>query len=923
MKRPKFVLCLILISWSHLCYCQSGVGNPPLNQHPPRIQGRSGHPKPLTVGCNNTDFETGDFTGWTGSTGFNPGSATPLITAFNIGGFFYPSGMINGAENSCNAHTIVTTGSGNDPFGGFPMVYPGGGKYSVRLGGEKSNIYGPSYGKPCSSGYHDPGRLFAKTPTAGGSGDVYSGGEIISNTFIVTNANALYTYNYAVVLKDGGHPLGDQPYFEVSVLDSANQIVPCLQYYQECTNGTPPPGYFKSPVNDSIFYCPWQSNSFDLSSYVGHPVTVTFTAAGCDEGGHFGYAYVDGSCGPKVLNIAANDFCVGHTATISAPLTAPGTTFLWAKVPPGPGIIGSTTGSSITVNQSGKYQVTVTLGACSYTIDTTITFYPYPVPTPSGSTNVSCNGANTGTASVTVSSSSPPLTYSWLPPPGSGQGTANVSGLSPGSYTVTVTNAGGCAASAVISISQPSVIAVADIQTNGKCFGICSGSAGVNVSGGTGPYSYSWSPVAGSASSVGALCAGVYTCSVKDANGCVSKQVFTITQPTPLSVKDSAQDATCHQKNGQAYAGVSGGTPAYTYSWSPAPASGQKGPLAIGLSSGIYTCIITDNAGCSTSVKDTVANKGSTPVVLVTSGGPTTICRPASVVLKASGGGVYSWSTGATTDSITVHTSGVYTVKSSNTCGSDSAKITVQADSIPIGVLTGPALICAGSVAQLTASGGTSYSWSTGASTPSITVTNAGGYTVAITNHCGTDIVSTSVLVNTVTALFIPNLFSGYTPLPVTFKDSSSLNAVTWNWNFGDGSSGTGIDPTHVYPYGGTYVVTETVTDAAGCTSTYTQTIVVTDLPSWIVIPNIFTPNGDGTNDIFKVNTQGITSFEARIYDRWGIELAELQAKDAGWDGRTNAGLPVVDGTYYYIIHAKGDDSKNYDMKGFFMLMRN
>jgi len=885
--------------------------------------GRSILPNPLAVGCNNLDFESGDFTGWYGSTGFNPGSATPLITAFNPPGFFYPAGMVDGAENSCNAHTIVNASAGNDPYGGFPMVYPGGGNYSVRLGGEKANVYGPSYGLPCNSGYHDPGRLFAQTTTAGGSGDVYSGGEKISNSFVVTKANALFTYNYAVVLQDGGHPNGDQPYFEVSVLDSANNVIPCLQYYQQCTIGTPPPGYFKSTVRDSVFYCPWQSNSFDLSAYIGKAVTIIFTAAGCDQGGHFGYAYVDGSCGPKELTINATSLCVGNTAVISSPPTCPGTTFLWSEIPSGSGIISGLTGSSITVNQSGHYEVTITHGTCSYKIDTTITFYPYPILTPASVSNSSCNGANNGTASVTVSGTPLPVTYTWSPAPGGGQGTAHVTGLGPGSYTVTVSNSGGCSTSTVVSITQPTAIVSANTQTNATCFGSCSATATVSVSGGVPPYTYSWSPLSNTNPSVNGLCQGAYTCVISDKQQCLSKQVFTITQPPALTGVDSVQNASCKQGNGKAFAGAHGGTGSYQYSWSPAPASGQTGPWAVNLPAGTYTCVVTDQTGCKVTVKDSVGNSGNVPVILLTSSGPTTFCRPGSVTLLASGGANYSWSTGALTDSIRVHTSGVYVVHSSNVCGSDSAQIAVAADSIPLGVLSGPTEICAGSVAVLTASGGTSYSWNTGANTNSIVTHTPGSYWVMISNHCGTDTVLTKLGVDSVTALFTPNVFSGYTPLPVTFADSSSLNTVTWSWSFGDGSGGTGKDPVHVFVNGGVYPVILTVTDAFGCVNTYTQTIVVTDLPSWIAVPNVFTPNGDGTNDIFKVTSQGLTSFEARIYDRWGVQLAELVAKDQGWDGRTSAGLPVVAGTYYYIIHAKGDDAKVYDLKGFFMLLHN
>ncbi|HXC05601.1 MAG TPA: gliding motility-associated C-terminal domain-containing protein, partial [Bacteroidia bacterium] len=288
----------------------------------------------------------------------------------------------------------------------------------------------------------------------------------------------------------------------------------------------------------------------------------------------------------------------------------------------------------------------------------------------------------------------------------------------------------------------------------------------------------------------------------------------------------------------------------------------------------------------------------------------------------AGGGNTYTWNTGSTTDTIRVFRAGIYIVTVSNTCGSDSARLVVQTDSAPKALITGPAIICIGDAATLTASGGTTYSWSNGANTNSITVSTPGIYEVVATNLCGQDSMQTTLISNSVTALFTADSISGYAPLPVIFADGSSPNTTSWSWNFGDGITGSGKGSTHTYTTAGTFTVTLSVTDAFGCTNTYVQVIVVKDLPSWIYVPNIFTPNGDGKNDDFHITSQGLASFDAKIYDRWGVLLSELDAPDQGWDGRTSAGLSAVAGTYFYIIQASGYDGKKYDLNGFLLLIR-
>jgi len=91
---------------------------------------------------------------------------------------------------------------------------------------------------------------------------------------------------------------------------------------------------------------------------------------------------------------------------------------------------------------------------------------------------------------------------------------------------------------------------------------------------------------------------------------------------------------------------------------------------------------------------------------------------------------------------------------------------------------------------------------------------------------------------------------------------------------------------------------------------------------SKLIIPNVFTPNGDGVNDVFTLESTGVTSLNAQLFDRWGLKLFEWNTVHGGWDGRTTAGGMASEGTYYYIIVATGADGQEYKLNGHLTLLR-
>ncbi len=180
-------------------------------------------------------------------------------------------------------------------------------------------------------------------------------------------------------------------------------------------------------------------------------------------------------------------------------------------------------------------------------------------------------------------------------------------------------------------------------------------------------------------------------------------------------------------------------------------------------------------------------------------------------------------------------------------------------------------------------------------------------------------LIPVTVNVSEVTASVNADPISGFVPLEVSFTGTSTGN--TFEWNFGDGATDNVLEATHTYNELGTYTAELTVSDNGNCPITIPFVIEVIGESS-ILIPNVFTPNGDGSNDVFTVVGTNLTDVNCKIFNRWGQKLYEWDRVKGYWDGRTLAGEEVPDGTYFYIVKAKGIDGKEYFEKGGFSLIR-
>ena len=225
----------------------------------------------------------------------------------------------------------------------------------------------------------------------------------------------------------------------------------------------------------------------------------------------------------------------------------------------------------------------------------------------SAQTNVSCAGDATGSATVNAIGGNGSLTYSWNSIPA--QTTATATGLTVGTYTVSITDANTCSIQKQIIITEPNAIITSiTSQTNVLCYGNNTGAVTLLTNGGTGTLSYSWDtvPIQTTATATG-LVARTYHLTISDANGCSKTQQVIITQPLgglSSTISNSTNVSCFGENNGSATATVSGGTAPYSYSWNTVPA--QTSAIATGLKAGNYSVLISDLNGCTTSTIVTI-----------------------------------------------------------------------------------------------------------------------------------------------------------------------------------------------------------------------------------------------------------------------------------------------------------------------------
>ncbi|CAN5416320.1 hypothetical protein BH10BAC1_BH10BAC1_03350 [soil metagenome] len=346
-------------------------------------------------------------------------------------------------------------------------------------------------------------------------------------------------------------------------------------------------------------------------------------------------------------------------------------------------------------------------------------------------------------------------------------------------------------------------------------------------------------------------------------------------------------------------------------------------PLTTVAMSGVYTVTVNvvGPPVCNASSSTTVTIN-AIPTVTVNS--PAT-CTGISTTLTAAGATSYIWSTGAITNPITVPgTTTTYTVVGSTAGCTNSAVATVTTSAPPTVSFTGDTLsgcnpVVCNLVANTAGNPGATYTWNFGDGTtgtgPNITHVFAmnGCNTVTLTVSFGAGCSTTDSIPCMINVFPQPVANFAFSPTtidilnPTAYFNNLSTNSTQWLWNFGDSTSSTSENPSHTWDYIGVHPVTLYATTVNGCIDSIEYIIIIDDIIT-AYIPNTFTPNGDGVNDLFNIYSNGISpdSFEMLVFDRWGNKIYNTRNINEGWNGAVNnRGTVCQEDVYVYRFNYK------------------
>lgn len=905
----------------------------------------------VTLGaCGNVDFETGDFTGWTGNySSYN--CTTPTPNTRTTAGLNYTA-----LNTTTDGHGLCT--GGNDPSvtsAALPCVSPfGGGGYSLRLGDVNDG---------CSAAD-------------------------ISFTFNVNAANTNFTYSYAAVLYDG-HVASDAPKVQVDMFNlSTGQPIPCAAYFIDAVSAANPSSGFLNAGMSGLYYKPWSLVFVPLQAYIGDNVMVTLITSDCNGGAHRGYAYFDFSC--QQFGIVSSTPMICNNGTVD--LTAPGgaSSYSWQNTSAGgtTGIVGAANTQTITVNQPGTYMVTMSsFGSnCTYTANITINGSPTS-PIPNFTNGQACVGQPMQFTDLSSPNGGSPIS-SWYWDFGNTATAADTSNVqnptyaypSSGTFTVSLEIYNGCLATYTATVNVNPTPSVTVVNQGPYCPGDAVPAATFTPNPNDPATTYQWvnsNPAIGlTGSGIGMTPA--FTASANSTlaniqsivtvtptlNGCVGPpSSYTITvKPTPL-VSPGPDLEFCPNINTSAinFSCVpGGGVP--TYFWTNLNS-------AIGLASsgsGNLPSFTTVNTG-TTAVSATIlvhASLNNCPgpdsvLVLTINPNPVpsfyyeTACIGEATQLNdqswVGSGSITNWNWDINNDGIFLdatnqnpsytftpagpHQVGL-SVTSNKGCKSQVYE-QIYVNYPPSPAFTGDDLAgCPVHLVNFT-EGSTAvapsqvidWSWDFGNgqtsvsqqptpvlfynSSPTLPIFYNVSLTIKTDSGCRASIVKNNYV------MVYPQPIAGFSWDPV---DATILDPTIHFYNSSVGGSGnlpinyylgdvfigqqhpdnwTNLtNPIHSYndqtPY--TYYVTQWVKNIYGCRDSITHPITIQPAYTFY-IPNAFSPNGDGRNEGFKGTGIGIdtTTYNIWIFDRWGNQVFHSLDMEETWNGRFNGAMVQED----------------------------
>jgi gliding motility-associated-like protein len=247
---------------------------------------------------------------------------------------------------------------------------------------------------------------------------------------------------------------------------------------------------------------------------------------------------------------------------------------------------------------------------------------------------------------------------------------------------------------------------------------------------------------------------------------------------------------------------------------------------------------------------------------------------------------------------------------------------------LPVISAGNPQTVCVGQQVTLSGSGagsGGTYSWDNGVQNGlPFMVNSTQTYTLTGTDANGC-VGQSQVIITGLPlpdAIFSPDVTTGAIPLTVNFTNTST-NATSYSWDFGNNN---GTNTNSLVATSATYstigVYTVWLVASNGYCEDSTSAIININLPPWLFVPNVFTPNEDGENETWMVQTENMATIDLIILNRWGNVMAKIEDLNGGWDGKTSDGSDATEGTYFYKYTAKAINGEEFSGHGFLTLIR-
>ena len=673
--------------------------------------------------------------------------------------------------------------------------------------------------------------------------------------------------------------------------------------------------------------------------------TVIATGSGCNSNPVLVNVVVNPNPN-ATLGVSANPLCSGQDVTLTA---SGASNIVWDYL--------NTVGGTLQINNvqlsnSGYYAVEITDGVtgCSDrdSILLTVNQTPEQPVLAIAADTVLCEGEDL----ALVVTSTGATTFSWTGPNGFTSSTANadinnVVNINGGVYSVTALTA--FCSSTVRDVT----VVVNDTSTayaSAAATTICSGNTislfgvGGNGSEWTGPNGFTSANANETISNASTSASGTYTyTSINNPGDCRhSATVSILVNETPvLDPLQASDDSLCEGETLILTASSATGT---IYSWTgpngytSINAAPQINPV-VGSNSGTYT--VTVSNGLCTSNAATITIVVNDTATAYASAAATTICSGNNIVLNGQGGNSSLWTgpngftsinQNETITNASTLASGTYTYSAINNPGNctHTASVTILVNETPADASVLGASTCTGANLNLTANATGSVTWYTDSTL--INLVNTGNtyspalatnmvdtfYVVVVNNGCTSNVQSVIASNYNIVAAISASPDSGSVPLPVVFTNNSIGvdSADTYQWIYNSTTFATTQHAANEFQQGGSHNVMMIATDnQSGCKDTAYVTIFVDD-EIRVVIPNIFTPNGDGINDGFALDIKGAKEAKGSIYNRWGSLLYEWDAINSTWDGKLTNGELVSDGIYFYIIKIVGYNGDKLDVPG-------